>query len=69
MPARNYNELRAKLSPERRAANDAWVKRTLAEMPLHELRAARELTQEHLAEILGINQAAVSKMEIGRAHV
>ena len=63
MPAKNFNELRAKLSPERRAENDAWVKQTLAEMPLHELRAARELTQEHLASLLRIKQSNVSKME------
>src|SRR5450631_2798543 len=63
MPARNFNELRAKLPPERRAENDAWVRQMLAEMPLHELRAARSLTQEHLAELLHIKQASVSKME------
>jgi len=63
MPVRNFNQLRAKLPPEVRAENDAWVKQTLAEMPLDELRTARHLTQEHLAELLGINQAAVSKME------
>jgi DNA-binding transcriptional regulator YiaG len=63
--ARNFNEFPAKLPPERRAENDAWVKvkKTLAEMPLQELRAARELTQEHLAAILQIKQASVSKME------
>ena len=32
-------------------------------MALNELREARELTQESLAEILGVNQAAISKME------
>ena len=63
MPVRDFNELRAQLPPEVRAENDAWVKRTVAEMPLDELRAARQLTQEHLAELLDINQAAVSKME------
>jgi predicted XRE-type DNA-binding protein len=63
MPAKNFNELRAKLAPGRRAENDAWVKQTLAEMPLHELRAARELTQEHLASLLRIKQSNVSKME------
>lgn len=34
-----------------------------AEMPLDELREARELTQVTLAQILNVNQAAVSKME------
>ena len=37
--------------------------RLLDEMPLSELRAARLLTQESIAKSLGINQAAVSKME------
>jgi len=35
----------------------------IAEMALDELREAREMTQQHLANLLGINQAAVSKME------
>lgn len=35
----------------------------LAEMPLHELRQARRLSQETLAEALHIGQASVSKME------
>jgi len=34
-----------------------------AEVPLHLLREAREMTQVHLAKILGVNQAAVSKLE------
>jgi transcriptional regulator with XRE-family HTH domain len=63
MPARNFKELRDKLPAGRREANDAWVKQKLAEMPLDELRAARHLTQEHLAELLHIKQASVSKME------
>jgi transcriptional regulator with XRE-family HTH domain len=32
-------------------------------MPWHELRAARRLTQQQLAETLGLTQAAVSQME------
>lgn len=63
MPVRNFNELRAKMSPERRARNEEAAKRMRAEMPLDQLRAARELTQEYLAEILGVNQAAISKLE------
>ncbi len=35
----------------------------LAEMPRDELREARAMTQVHLAKILGVNQAAVSKLE------
>jgi transcriptional regulator with XRE-family HTH domain len=61
--ARNFSELEAKMSPERRAAVAARVKETRENMSLDQLRAARELTQEHLAEILRIKQASVSKME------
>ncbi len=34
----------------------------IAEMPLHELRRARELTQRDTAKLLNVNQPAVSKM-------
>ena len=34
-----------------------------AGMPLDELRQARNMTQVHLAKILKVNQAAVSKLE------
>ena len=40
------------------------MKRELvAEMPLHELRRAREMTQRDLARRLNVNQPAVSKLE------
>ncbi len=61
--AKNFRELRAKMSPERRARSEAKAKRMIEEMALDELRVARELTQEQLARALRINQAAVSKME------
>ncbi|SPE43095.1 Transcriptional regulator, XRE family [Candidatus Sulfopaludibacter sp. SbA3] len=61
--ARNFNELRAKMSPEARARSEAQAREMLANMPLDELRAARHLTQEHLAELLGVKQASISKME------
>src|ERR1700691_977028 len=61
--ARNFRELEAKMSPESRARAEAKAKKMLAEMPLVELREAREMTQVHLAKILGVNQAAVSKLE------
>jgi ribosome-binding protein aMBF1 (putative translation factor) len=61
--ARNFEELRAKMSPESRGRVAARVKETVDNMPLQELRAARDLTQEHLAQILQVRQAQVSKME------
>lgn len=60
---KNFRELEAKMSPESRARAEAKAKKMLAEMPLDELREARAMTQAHLAKILGVNQAAVSKLE------
>src|ERR1700678_1671406 len=61
--ARNFKELEAKMTPEARERVAARGKETLENMSLDQLRAARELTQEHLAELLHIKQASVSKME------
>lgn len=61
--AKTFSQLRAKMSPERRARNEAAARKMIEEMALDELREARELTQEQLARILRVNQAAVSKME------
>jgi DNA-binding XRE family transcriptional regulator len=61
--ARNFNELYAKMSPERRARVEARVRETIASMPLDELREARELTQNQLAQSLCVSQGAVSKVE------
>jgi DNA-binding XRE family transcriptional regulator len=61
--AKNFRELEMKMSTEARGRSDAKAKKMLAEIPLDELREAREMTQVHLAKILGVNQAAVSKLE------
>jgi DNA-binding XRE family transcriptional regulator len=61
--ARNFNELRAKMSPESRARVEARVKETIENMPLVELRNAREMTQENLSKVLGVPQSSISKME------
>ena len=61
--AKKFSELRAKMSPERRARNEAAVKAELAEMPLNELRNARGLSQKMLAEALHIQQPAIAKLE------
>ena len=60
---KNFRELEAKMSPDSRTRSGAKAKKMLAEMPLDELREARAMTQVHLAKILGVNQAAVSKLE------
>src|SRR5271157_4678757 len=61
--AKNFRTLREKMPPEARARAHEKAKKDLAEMALDEVREARSMTQEHLAKLLGIKQAAVSKME------
>ena len=61
--ARNFKELQAKMSPERRTRVEARVVKAIAEMPLDQLRSARQMTQTRLAELLNVDQGSVSKME------
>ena len=61
--ARNFRELEAGMSPERRARVAARVKEELALMPLHQIRNARRLTQTRLAELLEMDQGNISKLE------
>src|SRR5690606_7217180 len=62
--AKKFEELRRKMSPERRKRNAAEAERMLAEMSLQELR--RNLTsfsQEEVAEMLRVTQGYISKLE------
>ena len=61
--AKKFKELRDKMSPDARARSEAKAKTILNEMALNELREAVNLTQESLAETLGVKQASISKME------
>jgi ribosome-binding protein aMBF1 (putative translation factor) len=61
--AKKFSELEARMSHERRTRINEEVKKTLAEMPIHELRNARGLSQKMLADALHIQQPAVAKME------
>ncbi len=58
-----FSELTRDFTPERRRRIEEMKGELLAEMPLHELRRARELTQRDMAKLLKVNQPAVSKME------
>jgi DNA-binding transcriptional regulator YiaG len=61
--AKNFQELRAKMSPAAREAGAAEHRRLIEEMSLHQLRKARELTQTKIAEDLHMGQGDVSKLE------
>ncbi len=58
-----FKELKEQMSPERRERIEARAQAILMSMALQELRRTRHLTQQELAEILNVNQAALSKME------
>ena len=58
-----FSELTKDFTPERRRRIDEMKRELLAEMPLHELRRARDLTQRDMAKLLKVNQPAVSKIE------
>lgn len=60
---KNFQELRARMSPAAKAASEAERRRLVEEMSLHQLRKARELTQNKIAEELHIGQGDVSKLE------
>jgi transcriptional regulator with XRE-family HTH domain len=60
MMARSFNELRATMSPERRARNESKTQELIR---LYELRQALRLSQEQMAETLHVKQSTISKME------
>jgi transcriptional regulator with XRE-family HTH domain len=61
--ARKFEELRRKMSPERRVRNEAAARKMLVEMTLDELRKLKEITQVELATALEMNQGALSRIE------
>ncbi len=61
--AKKFSDLRQKMAPEARAKSQAKAMAMLHEMPLHELRKARGLAQQTLADILHVRQPAVAKIE------
>jgi predicted transcriptional regulator len=63
MPTRPFSELQKKMSPERRARNEAYAKHILELMALHELRKARRMSQAALAEGAQMTQSEISKIE------
>jgi DNA-binding transcriptional regulator YiaG len=61
--AKKFSALRAKMSPATQTRAATRAQKMRAEMPLQELRHAKELSQVKLAEALHVNQAAISKLE------
>ena len=61
--ATKFRTIRERMDPERQERIRKRTQELLAELPLQELRQARALSQQELAEVLGLNQATVSKLE------
>lgn len=61
--AKPFKTLLEQLPQERRERIADRTQNLLIKMALQELRQARNLTQQQLADALGISQAALSKME------
>ncbi len=64
---KNLTDVMAELPAERRARVESRAEALIAEVTtLRDLRRARELTQERMAELLGVGQDNISRLE-GRA--
>jgi transcriptional regulator with XRE-family HTH domain len=61
--AKKFSKLRASMSAEAQAKSLAKAQAMLQGMPLQELRLARGLSQQTLAELLDVQQPAVAKLE------
>ncbi len=61
--SKKYSDLRTRMPQKKRGRAAARAAEMIAEMPLQELRQARKLSQEALAEALGQRQSGVSKIE------
>ena len=60
---RKFGELVTAMSADRQQKIGRRVRKTLASMPLEEIRKARHMTQAKLADSLGVNQGEISKIE------
>ena len=65
---KKYETLLTKMAPEVREHAKRLADEIRAETPLRGLRRARNLSQQEVAEMLGVGQPAVSKVE-GRQDV
>src|SRR5208283_1085832 len=61
--AKPFKTLIDKMSPEAKEAVALKTEQLLKELPLYELRQARHLSQVQLANVLHVQQGAISKLE------
>jgi DNA-binding transcriptional regulator YiaG len=63
MKRHTWADIKSRVKPETRARFEAEADPLSEQLHLSQLRKARGLTQEAVAELLGVSQAEVSKME------
>jgi len=63
MPTRNFRELLEAMPPDRQRRIAKRFRKSLAAMPLDQLRKAQQMTQLQVAEVLGVHQGEISKIE------
>lgn len=63
MKRHTWAAIKARTKPDTRARIESDARRLYEELHLPQLRKAKGLTQEAMAELLGVSQAEVSKME------
>ena len=63
MKRHKWADIKARMDPKARALAKAGARELSEELHLNQLRKAKGLTQETMAELLGVSQAEVSKME------
>jgi len=61
--AKKFSELHSNMKPESQLRSQAMTEQLLKEMPFHQLRQARELSQKLLAEVLNEQQQSIKKLE------
>ena len=61
--ARNFKELEAKMQPAARERAKVRSREMMAELLLSEIRQAAGLTQQQLADALGVKQPSLSRLE------
>jgi DNA-binding XRE family transcriptional regulator len=61
--AKSFKELRAGMSAEAVRQSEEKSDEMLLSMPLNELRAAKKLSQESMAQLLNKKQANISRLE------
>ena len=60
---KNFSKLAERMSPESQKRAREKADHLLAELNLAELRRARDLSQEEIAAVLHVGQAAIAKLE------